>query len=144
MIKRISKTVGVYSALIYLALCFSLPVYTHFFDLFSYLVDEKGEDFAQVDCSKNGVIAVARPGPLCIHRSYSLAMGTPPFKEHEEFLELMEKDFLPIETCDCVIASGQRLKHPEPLFASNLSWGGQQFAITEWYCVSSTDNCGIL
>ena len=60
-----------------LAIFIALPVYTHLFDLFSYLTVEEVKPQATVECEKNQVIAVLYDG-RCVRRAYGLAIGKAP------------------------------------------------------------------
>lgn len=143
MVKPFLIKLSILVAQVVLALLVTLPIYTHFFDLFTHLVDKGETKQAQIKCEKNQVIALAQPGNLCIHRSYGLAIGTPPVKEDRPFLELLEKDILSSELCECIISSAERFNIPKQLLVSELSWEGQRLLITDWYCMNG-DDCNIL
>jgi hypothetical protein len=97
-----------------LAIFVALPVYTHLFDLFSYLTVEEIKTQAIVECEKNRVIAVLYDG-RCVRRAYSLAIGKALTKNHESVIELLPQDFLTQSECECVMTSAEEFHDNEAL-----------------------------
>nr|VFK60772.1 MAG: hypothetical protein BECKUNK1418G_GA0071005_101316 [Candidatus Kentron sp. UNK]VFK69461.1 MAG: hypothetical protein BECKUNK1418H_GA0071006_101416 [Candidatus Kentron sp. UNK] len=127
------------------AFIFALPIYTHFFDLFDYLLETNDEvaETAPMACRKNGVVAFAQPGGLCIQRPYGLSIGEPPKRGQETALEMLGRDFLSEEKCRCILNAGEPYGDGGGQYAQNIHWSERTLRVEKWLCLQDASVCKI-